>query len=87
MAEGGSPGRGRAERSKPETFNFLGVERRTVFRFEEQEEVLIYRQGQRVILEPKKRAWSSKFLDLAGSAPDFPYPDDPPPAEPGPDLD
>ncbi len=57
------------------------------YRFEEQEKVLIYRQGQRVILEPKKRAWSRKFLDLAGSAPDFPYPDEPPPAEPGPDLD
>lgn len=38
-------------------------------------------------LKPKKRTWSQKFLDLAGSAPDFPYPDEPPPAEPGPELE
>jgi antitoxin VapB len=57
------------------------------FRFEGEEEVLVYRQGDRVILEPMKRTWSRKFLDLAGSAPDFPYPDEPPPAEPGPDLE
>jgi antitoxin VapB len=56
------------------------------FRFEGEEEVLVYRQGDRVILEPVKRMWSRKFLDLAGSAPDFPYPDEPPPAEPGPEL-
>ncbi len=52
------------------------------FRFEG-EEVLVSRQGDRVILEPLKRTWSEEFLDLAGSAPDFPYPDEPPPAEPG----
>jgi antitoxin VapB len=57
------------------------------FRFEGEEEVLVYRQGDRVILEPMKRTWSRKFLDLAGSAPDFPYPDEPPPAEPGPELE
>ena len=57
------------------------------FRFEGQEEVLIHREGERVILEPLRRKWSREFLDLAGSAPDFPYPDEPPPAEPGPDLD
>lgn len=38
-------------------------------------------------LKPKKRTWSRKFLDLAGSAPDFPYPDEPPPAEPGPEIE
>jgi antitoxin VapB len=56
------------------------------FRFEG-EEVLVSRQGERVILEPVKKTWSHRFLDLAGSAPDFPYPEDPLPAEPGPDLD
>lgn len=54
---------------------------------EDQEEVDIRRQGSRIILEPVKRTWSKKFLELAGSAPDFPYPDEPPPVEPGPDLD
>jgi hypothetical protein len=39
-----------------------------------------------MILEPKKRTWSRKFLDLAGSSPDFPYPDEPPSAETGPEL-
>jgi hypothetical protein len=34
-------------------------------------------------VKPKERKWSRKFLDLAGSAPDFPYPEEPPPAEPG----
>ena len=33
------------------------------------------------------KTWSRGFLDLAGSAPDFPYPGEPPPVEPGPDLD
>ncbi len=59
---------------------------------EDQEEVDVRRQGSRIILEPVKlepvkRTWSKEFLDLAGSAPDFPYPDEPPPVEPGPDLD
>lgn len=57
------------------------------FRFEGEEEVLISRQGNAVILEPLKKRWSQKFLKLAGSAPDFPYPEEPPPAEPGPELD
>lgn len=57
------------------------------FRFEGATEVLIYREGERVVLEPKKRTWSRAFLDLAGAAPDFPLPPEPPPAEPGPDLD
>jgi antitoxin VapB len=47
------------------------------FRFEDQEEVSIYRQGDRLILEPVRRKWSRAFLDLAGSAPDFPDPDEP----------
>ena len=57
------------------------------FRFPGEEEVLISRQGDRVILEPVKRRWSQEFLALAGSAPDFPYPEEPRSAEPGPDLD
>lgn len=57
------------------------------YRFEEQDEVLISREGERVVLEPVRRRWSQEFLDLAGSAPDFPYPEEPPPAEPGPDLE
>ncbi len=57
------------------------------YRFAEQDEVVIYRQGRRVILEPAERTWSQNFLALAGSAADFPYPEEPPPAEPGPDLD
>jgi len=57
------------------------------YRFEEQDEVLISREGERVVLEPLRRTWSQDFLDLAGSAPDFPYPEEPPPAEPGPDLE
>lgn len=57
------------------------------YRFEDQEEVLVYRQGNRIILEPKKKTWSREFLDLAGSAEDFPYPTEPPPVESGPDFD
>lgn len=56
------------------------------YRFEG-EEVLIHREGVRVVLEPEKRTWSREFLRLAGSAPEFPLPPEPPPAEPGPDLD
>ena len=57
------------------------------YRFQDSEEVLIYRQGHRVILEPLKRSWSRGFLALAGSAQDFPYPDPPPAAEPAPPKD
>jgi virulence-associated protein VagC len=57
------------------------------YRFNDQDEVLVYRQGNRVILEPKKRTWSREFLDLAGSAEDFPYPTDLPSVEPGPDFE
>ncbi|HZF13026.1 MAG TPA: AbrB/MazE/SpoVT family DNA-binding domain-containing protein [Thermoanaerobaculia bacterium] len=45
-------------------------------RLESEEEVLISQQGDRVILEPIKRTWSQEFLELAGSAPDFPYPEE-----------
>lgn len=57
------------------------------FRFEGEEEVLVSRQGDRVILEPVKRTWSRKFLALGGSDAGFPYPDEPPPAEPGPEFE
>lgn len=57
------------------------------YRFEGQEEVLISREGEKVILQPVRRKWSRAFLEPAGSAPDFPYPDEPPPAEPGPDFE
>lgn len=57
------------------------------YRFHDSEELLIYRQGRRVILEPLNRSWSRGFLALAGSAQDFPYPDAAPDAEPGPDLE
>ncbi len=58
------------------------------YRFEGQDEVLIYRYGHRVILEPKIREWSREFLELAGSAQDFPYPPEPPDeAEPVADFD
>ena len=52
------------------------------YRFEGQDEVLISRDGRRVILEPCSPAWSASFLELEGAARDFPYPADPPPAEP-----
>lgn len=57
------------------------------YRFEKQSEVRISRDGERVILEPAQLRWSRAFIELSGSAPDFPYPEEPPPAEPGPNLD
>ncbi len=51
------------------------------------DEVRISKRGNRIILEAPRHTWSSKFLALAGSTDDFPYPDPPGPAEPGPDLD
>lgn len=57
------------------------------FRFPDLDEVNIYRQGSRVILEPARRSWSQEFLALAGTVEDFPYPDEPPPAEPGPEFE
>ncbi len=57
------------------------------YRFGDDEEVLIYKEGQRVILEPLRKRWSSGFFELAGSAEEFPYPEDPPEVEPAPDFD
>lgn len=57
------------------------------YRFAGVREVRIRRYGAGVVLEPAEPSWSRRFLELAGSAPDFPYPPDPPPVEPGPDLD
>jgi antitoxin VapB len=57
------------------------------YRFDDHDEVTIYRQGNRVILEAARRRWPMGFLELAGAATDFPHPEDPPPAEAGPDLD
>jgi len=56
------------------------------YRFEVKE-VLIHREGGRIILEAERKGWSARFLELAGCAPDFPYPVDRRGAEPGPDLD
>jgi len=57
------------------------------YRFENQREVVISRRGAQVILEPTRRRWSRAFIELAGTAADFPYPEEPPPTEPGPDFD
>jgi virulence-associated protein VagC len=57
------------------------------YRFVGEDEVLIYREGHRVVLESRNSAWSERFLALAGSAPEFPYPVEPPGVEPGPDFD
>ena len=56
------------------------------YRFQGQTEVLIKREGKRVVLEDARRAWSRRFLALAGSARDFPDPPEPPSLEPGPKL-
>ena len=56
------------------------------FRFPGQTEVLIRREGNRVVLEGARRTFSRRFLALAGSAKEFPYPLDPPAVEPGPRL-
>ena len=49
-----------------------------------QSEVIIKREGWRVVLEGARRTFSRRFLALAGSAADFPYPKDPPAVEPCP---
>jgi hypothetical protein len=51
-----------------------------------QQQVVISNEEEKAITEPVRRRWSRRFLDLSGSAPDFPYPEEPPPAEPGPGL-
>ena len=56
------------------------------YRFEDQEEVVIYRQGNRIILEGTRLRWCEDFLALAGAAKGFPYPDEPLAAEVGPDF-
>lgn len=56
------------------------------YRFQGQTEVLIKREGRRVILEETRRTFSRRFRSLAGSAKDFPYPPEPPAVEPGPEL-
>ena len=57
------------------------------YRFEGQSEVLIYRNGRRIILEPVRRQWSQEFLELAGSAENFPYPAELAQAEPVAEFD
>lgn len=57
------------------------------YRFDEESEVLIHREGDRVVLQRAGRAWSRRFLDLAGSAQDFPYPAEPPRADVPPDFE
>ena len=57
------------------------------FRFDRQTEVLIRREGKRIVLESARRTWSRRFIELAGSATDFPYPPEPPVAEPPPDIE
>jgi antitoxin VapB len=56
------------------------------YRFDDQNEVLIRREGKRVVLEGTKKTWSRRFIELAGSAKDLPYPPEPRPVESGPDL-
>jgi virulence-associated protein VagC len=56
------------------------------YRFEGQTEVLIRREGKTVVLEGARRTFSRRFLALAGSARNFPYPPEPPAVEPGPRL-
>jgi hypothetical protein len=48
---------------------------------------MIYRQGNRIILEAARRRWPQEFLELAGATTDFPYPEEPPAAEAGPDFE
>lgn len=56
------------------------------YRFEDQDEGVIYRQGNRIILEGKRQRWHKDFLELAGATKDLPYPDEPLAAEAGPDF-
>ena len=65
------------------------VSPRGLWSFQGQTEVLIRREGKRVVLEGARRArraFSRRFLALAGSAADFPYPPEPPAVETGPEL-
>ena len=56
------------------------------YRFDGRKQVLIYREGGRVVLEAERKQWSREFLELAGAAPNFPYPGERRRPEPGPDL-
>jgi antitoxin VapB len=56
------------------------------YRFQGQTEVLIKREGDRVVLEAARKAFSRRFLKLAGSERDFTYPGEPPAVEEGPEL-
>ena len=56
------------------------------YRFHGQTEVLIKREGKRIVLEGARRSFSRRFLALAGSVRDFPYPAELPAVEPGPKL-
>jgi len=40
-----------------------------------------------VILEAARRQWPAEFLALAGAASEFPYAEEPPAAEAGPDFE
>jgi antitoxin VapB len=56
------------------------------YRFQGQNELLIRREGKRVVLEGARRTFSRRFLAIAGSAEDFPYPPEPLAVEPGPKI-
>ena len=82
-----SPGDMMAERAKLfRTGGSQAVRLPKKYRFDRQSEVLIRRDGDRVVLESARRAWSRRFIGLAGSAKEFPYPAEPPATEPPPDL-
>ena len=53
------------------------------YRFQGHNEVLIRREGKRVVLEEARRGFSPRFMALAGSAKEFPYPPEPEAVEPG----
>lgn len=60
------------------------------FRFADRSSVRISREGSRVVLEPEEENMvrcSDGLKALAGSAPDFPYPDDPGSADSVPSFD
>ena len=56
-------------------------------RSEDSDNVEGTRQANRSVLESARRNWPKAFLDLAGSAPEFPYPDATTTVEPGPEFD
>lgn len=54
--------------------------------FDGQSEAPMRREGKRVVIEDARRTYSRRFLALAASAKDLPYPPEPPAVEPGPRL-